>query len=616
MTNPPTGPTAPIVHRLRFPQIDRDIPSPARETIFHSARRNGVRIVGACGGRGTCGTCTVLIVEGRIHRDGESAETHLDENEHARRRRKWVRACQVSAVSNCVVEIAPRSLAPVVRADVHMGEAAEQLALDPAVIARDVTVGEATLSDTTSDMDRMVARLPAPPARVDAIGARALPALLRANGWSARALIRGDELIGFSSTRARLLGLAVDLGTTNAAAFLIDLETGLRLASLGIENPQTAWGGDLISRINHAISGEDHADALRHAAVTAINALSADLCHAVNATPADIVDIAICGNTAMQHLLLGLPVRQLGRAPFVAAVRDAVDLKARDLALDAAAGAYATIAPSIGGFVGGDHVTALLATENRWRDGRTVLVMDIGTNTEISLIHRGEILSASSPSGPALEGGHISCGMRAAEGAIESVRVEDGRVRCKTIGGKEAIGLCGSGVLDALATLRRAELIDEGGRFRADHPDVVTIEGKRALALAPGVHFSQQDVRAVQLAKSAIRTGVDLLLAQAGLAETDLSHVIIAGAFGAYIDVSGAIAIGLLPDLPLDRFEQVGNAAGVGVRLMVASRGAREQARAIARECRYVELSTNPNFQKAFLFNIGFRARPATWSLT
>jgi uncharacterized 2Fe-2S/4Fe-4S cluster protein (DUF4445 family) len=610
MTKPPSDAHTPSLHRLHFPQLDREITSPAGESIFQSARRNGVRIVGACGGRGTCGTCTVLVTEGRIHRAGEIAEAHLPENHHAGRRRKWVRSCQVSAVSDCVVEVAPRSLAPVVRADVHMGEAVEHLPLDAAVAAYAVSVDAPSLSDTASDTDRILAALPLRPARIDAIGVRDLPKLLRDGGWRVRVNMRGDEVIGAAAADARLLGLAVDLGTTNVAAFLIDLETGLRLASLAIENPQVAWGGDVISRINHAIGSDAHAEDLRQAAATAINALAFDLCHSVNATTRDLVDIAICGNSAMQHLLLGLPVRQLGRAPFVAALLDTVDVKARDIGLDATPGAYVTVAPGIGGFVGGDHVTALLATENRWRDGQTALVMDIGTNTEISLMHQGAILSASCPSGPALEGGHISCGMRAAEGAIERVWFDDGRLKSATIGNKEAIGLCGSGVLDALAVARDAGLIDETGRFRPGHPDIAEIAGKPALALAPGVHFSQHDVRAVQLAKSAIRTGIDLLLAQAGIDEANIQHFIVAGAFGAYISVKSAITIGLLPDLPLDRFEQVGNAAGVGARLMLASLQARARARAIARECRYVELSTKPDFQKSFLANIGFRARP------
>jgi uncharacterized 2Fe-2S/4Fe-4S cluster protein (DUF4445 family) len=363
--------------------------------------------------------------------------------------------------------------------------------------------------------------------------------------------------------------------------------------------------------MNHAIQGPAEAAELRQAATTAINAIAHDLCLSIGASTADIVDVAICGNTAMHHLLLGLPVRQLGRAPFVADVRDAMDAKARDLDLTACPGAYVYLAPNIGGYVGSDHVTALVATQELWQGGTTTLVMDIGTNTEISLIHRDVIMSASCPSGPALEGGHISCGMRAAEGAIERVTVVDGRLKIRAISNRPPVGLCGSGVIDVMAALRQTGVLDDGGRMAAVHPDIAEVDRKRVAVLAPGGTFTQHDVRAVQLAKAAIRTGIELLLRDRGLAEDDIELVVIAGAFGAYIDVGSAIAIGLLPTLPLDRFTQVGNAAGLGVRQLLASSKTRAQARELALRCRYVELSTRGDFQKTFLRNIGFKKRRA-----
>ena len=586
---------------LGFPQIDREIASHASETIFQSARRSGVRIIGACGGRGTCGTCRVLIRDGEI--DGPDSKTLPNGKP------RWVRACQVTPQSDCAIEIAERSLAPIVRAEFEAGETVEILSLDPAVISQDVSVPEATLTDNLSDLDRVTRALEPAPGSVDLIAARHLPTVLRQSGWSLRAQTRAGELIGVSPAGRRTLGLAVDLGTTNVAGFLIDLDSGERVASLGIENPQVAWGADVISRMNHAIQGAAAAAELRQAASTAINAIAHDLCLSIGVAATDIVDVAICGNTAMHHLLLGLPVRQLGRAPFVAAVRDAMDVKARELDLTVCPGAYVHMAPNIGGFVGSDHVSALLATQEFWQYAATTLVMDIGTNTEISLIHRSDIVSASCPSGPALEGGHISCGMRAAEGAIERVTVADGRLKIETIGNRPAAGLCGSGVIDTLAALRQAGILNDGGRIVGSHPDVAEIDGARVAQLAPEVTFNQHDVRAVQLAKAAIRTGVELLLRERALGENDIERVVIAGAFGSYIDVGNAIAIGLLPALPLERFKQVGNAAGAGVRQMLASCKARAYARELAARCRYLELSTRTDFQKTFLHNIGFKPR-------
>jgi len=478
------------------------------------------------------------------------------------------------------------------------------------VISHDVSLSEATLTDNVSDFDRVIRALPTTTSEIDLEAARQLSAVLRRGKWSLRAHLRGGELIGFAPPGQRRFGLAVDLGTTNVAGFLVDLESGARVASLGLENPQVAWGADVISRMNHAIHGAAQATELRMAATTAINSLAHDLCTSVGGTAADIVDVAICGNTAMQHLLLGLPVRQLGRAPFVAATRDALDLKTRELGLTVCSGAYVHVAPNIGGFVGSDHVTALLATESHWHGDTTTLVMDIGTNTEISLIHRGDIRSASCPSGPALEGGHISCGMRAAEGAIERVMIARGHIEVNVIGNGKPVGLCGSGVIDALATLRQAHILDDGGRIAGYHPAVIEVDGKRVAALAPEVYFTQHDVRAVQLAKAAIRTGIELLLSDRGLREDDIERVVIAGAFGAYLNIDSAIAIGLLPALPPERFKQVGNAAGLGIRQILASLKARARARELARRCNYVELSTRGNFQKTFLNNIGFKLRP------
>jgi len=598
---------------LGFPQLERTISCRENETLYQSARRHGVRIVGACGGRGTCGSCVIHVIEGdvvRVHEERAGAlALEEDDGQIIHNHRKWLRACQVSARSDCLIEVAPRSLASVVRTETDAG-GKELLPLDAAVVAVDVVVPEASLNDNLSDVDRVLRQLGNRRLSIDLEAARQLPQVLRNHvregEWSIRAWQRDAELIGFGPAGRRTLGLAVDLGTTNAAAFLVDLESGERLASLGVENPQVAWGADLISRINHAIGGVQAGDELRYAAVEAINALAHDLCQSVGQATTDIMDATLCGNTAMHHLLLGLPVRQLGRAPFVAAARAAMNLRCRELGLTFAAGAWIHLAPNIGGFVGGDHVTALLATEPEWQGCDPCVVMDIGTNTEITVIHRGRLLSASAPSGPALEGGHISCGMRAALGAIEHVSLVDGRLAVNTIGAKPAVGLCGSGVLDTLAVLHRAGLINDQGRLAQAHPDIVSHGKRRAVRLAENVLFTQDDVRAVQLAKAAIRTATELLLDEAGIGGSDVRRFIIAGSFGAYIDVGSGIATGLFPPLPRERFLQVGNAAGVGVRQMLASGKARGRAAELAEACRYMELSSRADFQNTFLHHIGF----------
>ena len=602
-------------YRVAIPALGRELICNDDESLLAAARRHGVRIVGACGGRGSCGSCVVRVNEGRVQRDGEAPH------------KTWLRACRLQPRSDLSIEIAPRSLAPVVRVDVRNAGEDAPLALQSAVCEAIVKCAPATLSDLASDTTRVRRALamqhPAlhAPHAIEAAAVAGVSGLLRANDWRIAVRIAADpagpRLAGFAAPGAPLLGLAVDLGTTNAAAFLVDLNSGRRLASLGLENPQVAWGADLIGRINQSIRTPGAADALRRAAAEAIDALAHDLAGAVGATAADIVDAAVCGNTAMQHLLAGWPVAQLGRAPFVSACDEPLDLPAAALGLHLAPGARVHLAPVIGGFVGGDHVAAMLATEPLWSRLGVTLVMDIGTNTEISLVEQNggsrRIVSASCPSGPALEGGHVACGMRAAEGAIEGVTIDaSGALQLQVIGRGPPVGLCGSGVLDALAAFVRAGWVDARGRIAHGVPGACVVDAVRAITLAdetaeiPAVRFTQRDVRAVQLAKSAIRTGVALLAAEIGASEADIDRFVIAGAFGAYIDVASAIAIGLLPPLPRERFTQVGNAAGLGIQQMLASTERRTRAARLAVECRYTELSSRGDFQKTFLSHIGF----------
>jgi uncharacterized 2Fe-2S/4Fe-4S cluster protein (DUF4445 family) len=591
--------TTPRHLQIQFANLKREAESLPDETIFQSARRSAIRLVGACGGRGVCGTCVVRVLSG----DVEVCEGAGGRDAHVSGH--WLRSCRVQPLTDCVVEVGPRSLAPIARAEVD-GESTIVVRPRPAVEAYEVTLSRPSLGDNLADADRVLAAVARPGVtKVDIVALRGLPGLLRGNAWRVQAMVRGDEVIAFRPVGHRALGLAVDLGTTNCAGFLMDLASGKRLATLGIENPQTGYGADLVSRINHAIRSEAGAAELSRGAITAIGELARDLCEAVDAETEDIVDVAVCGNTAMHHLLLGLPVRQLGRAPFVPAVLREMDIKARDLGLPVAAGASVYFLPNVGGYVGGDHVAALLATEAHWQHGTTV-VMDIGTNTEISLIHDGAITTLSTPSGPAIEGAHISSGMRAAEGAIERVRVANGGFQIDVIGEAEAVGVCGSGALDAVAALRQLGVIDNRGMMLPGQP-LVTGAGKhRQVLLAPEVTITQGDVRAIQLAKAATRTGIDLLLEKAGIQATEVEQFVIAGAFGSYINIESAVRIGLLPDVPLDRFTQVGNAAGVGVRMVLTSTEQRARAREIAARCDYVELGFMDTFRKTFIGRIGF----------
>ena len=315
----------------------------------------------------------------------------------------------------------------------------------------------------------------------------------------------------------------------------------------------------------------------------------------------------------MHHFVTGLPVRQLGEAPYVAALSDAVWARACDIGLELASGASLYLPPNIAGYVGSDHVAMLLATGLASSE-KTVLALDIGTNTEISLAHMGTIWTCSTASGPAFEGAHIKDGMRAAAGAIEHVRYYDGAFQVQTVGRATPVGICGSGILDAVAQGLRAGIIDYRGSFAKSHPLVRRGECGPECELVPAVRtghgrdvvFTRSDVNQVQLAKGAIRAGTELLLKQAGVEAFSLDQIIVAGAFGTYLDLESAVRTGLLVDVARGRYRQVGNAAGQGAKLLLLSRQGRATADRLAKEVRYVELTVHPSFTDTFAESLGF----------
>ncbi len=404
----------------------------------------------------------------------------------------------------------------------------------------------------------------------------------------------------------RGLGLAVDLGTTNLAAALIDLETGTVLARGAAENPQGIYGGDVISRGGRALRDPAAAAELRRLAVEAIFDLA---CTLTGGAPESVIELAVVGNSVMQHLLLGLAVDSLVKAPYRPVLSEACDRPAAGFGL--APGARLHVGPNIAGFVGSDHVAALIEVLETPPDGCWAL-LDIGTNTEISLWRNGRLVSASCPSGPAFEGGVLTSGMRAAPGAVEKATITGDRLELATIEDAPPVGLCGSGVLSLLAELRKAGMVDRRGRLGLGHPRVREAGETREVILADeaatgglAVAFTQADIRNVQLAKAAIRAGLDLMLDHAGITETDLDRVIITGAFGKHLDPADAVAIGMLPGLAPECFDRMGNAAGAGVRRMLACRMARRRATDIARSAEYLELASRPDFQKRFIARMG-----------
>ncbi|MDR1727887.1 MAG: ASKHA domain-containing protein [Acidobacteriota bacterium] len=594
---------------IEFEPVGRRGVCPEGETLLECARRLDVDIVNVCGGAGVCGRCKVQVVSGAVSPPDAGEKEALTDREVADGYRL---ACMARPLGNVKVHVPPESLTAPQRTQVEGLELAVKP--DPSFQSMDLELTPPTIEAQHADETNLreaLARAGLDDCRIDFAVLQRLSPRLRTEKWRVRAAVRPESRPGASDAEVvavgagtglptRWCGLAVDIGTTKVAAYLVDMQSGRTLGSKGLMNPQIAYGEDVVARIYAAGKSAESAAKLQTLLVDALNDAVGGLCDAAGVSPGDVADAVIVGNTAIHHLFLKLPVLQLGLAPYVPALRSAIDVKARDLGLGIAPGAYVHLLPNIAGYVGADHVAMILGTGLAEKDGVT-LAIDIGTNTEMCLNRRGEMASVSCASGPAFEGAHIKHGMRAAPGAIEHVRLDGERLSVQTIGGLPPTGICGSGLLDVVAQLRKNDVVDSTGRMR-QHPLVrLREDGMKEFVLAgragkDDITISQKDVRELQLAKSAIRLGVRVLAESAGVHETEIDEVVIAGAFGTFIDVESAITIGMLPDLPREKFSQVGNAAGTGARLALLSLPRRREAAAVAARIRYIELAAVPDF--------------------
>lgn len=606
--------TAAQTCQIDFEPIGKRVDVPPGTHLLEAARQAGVNLASVCGGEGTCGHCRVVVVAGDVSPPVEADRRFLAQLELALGQRL---ACRAQAYGNVKVHIPKASLVTDQR--LQVAGVARHVAVNAIIGAFEVEAPAPTLNDQRSDLERVINALEtthglrqlfAEPAAV-----RTLPPLARRAGWRLTTYVRGHEIVGFAVPGRRPMGLAVDLGTTKIAGYLVDLETGEELAATGAMNPQIGYGEDVISRVAHASRSPEGARELARVVREALNDLAGLLADQAGVARDQIAEACLVGNTAMTHLLLELPVSQLSASPFVAATSSALDVKAHGLHLDLAAGAYVHILPCVGGFVGADHVAMILASDLDRRD-QIAIGVDIGTNTEIALCKPGLdfLNSASCASGPAFEGAHIRDGMRAAVGAIEAVHLSLNGPELKTIGDAPPVGLCGSGIVDAMAEMHRRAVINDRGRIRSDAPGVRQSERGYEFLLVPGersgsgrdILITQQDINEIQLAKGAIRTGIETLMEITHTPPEEVEEVIIAGAFGSYLNLESALAIGLLPRLPKARYLQVGNAAGVGAKAALLSRKERQRARQIVRRTGYIELTTYPGFSRRFALSLYF----------
>jgi uncharacterized 2Fe-2S/4Fe-4S cluster protein (DUF4445 family) len=591
---------------------------PPGVTLFDAASWNGIAIDSTCGGHGTCKKCKIRVADGSVPASALDARAFTADELRA----GWRLACRALASADVELDVPPLATRPKA-ATVGVGR---QVILRPAAQKRYLELAEPTLADQRTDLERVLDGLDDLELRVDLAVLRGLGQRLRSADFKVTAVVVDDVLIDVQAgdTTQQLLGLAFDLGTTTVVATLLDLRTGTPLAVSSMLNKQQPYGADVITRISATMLDPAALPSLTRLARDTLAELAADVCATAGADPVDVTEVALAGNATMAHIALGVDPEPLGVAPFIMAARQLPEVLAADLAVPAHPRARAFVFPAFGAYVGGDITAGLLAAGMN-RDARTRLFIDIGTNCEIVLGNRDWLLATAAPAGPAFEGAAIRCGMRAADGAIEAVAVTPDTVGLTVIGDRDPAGLCGSGLVDAVAGLIRVGLLDRSGRLvpaevaaelaPALAPRLTTIGAERVFVLhwrgepgdpADSIYLSQRDVRELQFAKAAIATGWQVLLTEAGLTTADIQQVLLAGSFGSYLSATSAIALGLVPKLPVLRIVAAGNVAGEGAKMALLSLRERAAALALLEEVRYVELSDRDGFNDAFVDQLQF----------
>lgn len=577
------------------------------QSLQEAARQAGLFLSSICGGQGTCGKCRVQV-QGDLYPFTASELALLSAEE---RQAGYRLACQARLRGPAVVFF----------------PFAEQVAYKAALLGSPpppapnirkvhLRLSPPSLSDQRPDLERLREALGLPTLEVEPVALRNLSLTLRRADWDVTAVLVGGRLVAVEEgdTCDRAYGVAFDLGTTTVAAYLLDLNTGEQRAASVALNRQGVYGEDVLSRLDRAHAGET--EALRRAALETLNDLIVRVCQEAGLSPQHIYEATLVGNTCMLHLFLGLDPYAIGVAPYIPTFTDPLDLSAREVGLEIAPGGNVHLLPAVSGYVGADAVAGALAA-SLGEDERVRVLVDLGTNAEVILSRRGELFACAAAAGPAFEGARISCGMRAAPGAIDRVRLADGRVQVHVLGEQPALGLAGSGLVSAAAALWRAGLLSPRGRFLLGHaPPGLFVQGRRGpeLLLVPEdasgngrrITLMQQDVAELLLAKAAVAAGLHILLQEAGLEEGDLEEVLLAGSFGNYIDREEALEIGLIPRMPLERVLGLGNAAGAGAVQALLSLPMRRRAWELARRIRYIELSAHPKFKEAFLRAMAF----------
>ena len=601
------------------------------KNLLEVSRELGVDIESVCGGQKTCGKCKVRVQEGYFERHGirstaENLSPLVEEEKdllsEAELSEGYRLACAADVLGDILLFVPEESRGgkQVVRKEVTL----RKINLNPAVRTYSVKLEKPTLTDPIGDCDRLTKALESQHLLRGLTARRpvlsAIPGAVREGDWEVTAAVwMGKEILRVAPGKSMpCYGLAVDIGTTTVAGYLCDLETGEVAAVHSLMNPQVTYGEDVMSRVTYIMTHDGGLAELHREVIDAVNEIVGKVCSRAGIAPEDILELCIVGNTVMHHLFLDISPVAVGVSPFVPAVQKAIDINASELGIGVNESANVHMLPIEAGFVGADNVGVLIA-EAPYEKDDIQLIIDIGTNGEILLGNRERILSASCATGPAFEGAHIKFGMRAAPGAVERVCIdpETREPEYRIISGGDdelARGICGSGIIDAIAEMFRTGIIEKNGTFNKslDSPRLVqdgksreyVIVPKQETAIGKNITITIGDVRAVQLAKSAIYGASKILMKRLGVEKID--RVVLAGAFGSYIDRAGAMMMGMFPDCPLENVVAVGNAAGDGARMALLDIDKRRQAEEQAHRVEYVELTLEKEFEREYVAAMHF----------
>jgi uncharacterized 2Fe-2S/4Fe-4S cluster protein (DUF4445 family) len=603
--------------------------------ILNAARVLGVDIDSVCGGRAICGRCQIEVAEGEFAKHGITSTldsvSAVGEAEQRFDTRRGIAAgrrlsCQSLLQDDVVVDVPASS--QVHHQVVRKPHEVYDILIDPIVRAYFVEVAEPDMHDAVGDLERLQRALSE---QWDLSGlscelsmTRELQGALKANNRQVTVAVRNDDRIVavWPGLKSQLFGMAVDVGSTTIAAHLCDLGSGDVVASAGIMNPQIRFGEDLMSRVSYIMMNDGGEADLITSVRKAINDLVADVVAQVDLDTRDIMEMTVVGNPIMQHLVLGLNPVELGTAPFALATDSSVDVLAAAIDININPGGHVYALPCIAGHVGADAAGVLLA-EAPYEREEVSLVVDVGTNAEILLGNKDRMLAASSPTGPAFEGAQISGGQRAAPGAIERVRIDKETLepKFKVIGcdlwsnepefeeqtkASGVTGICGSGIIEVVAEMFLAGVLDPDGKIKLHEsissPRVIEDGRTFSYVLQQGqqdICITQNDVRAIQLAKAALHAGAKLLMEHFGVEKVD--RIRLAGAFGAHIDVKYAMILGLIPECDLENVSSAGNAAGTGARITLLNKAARSQVEDQVRKVEKIETAVEPKFQEHFV---------------